>query len=74
MDSEAAAAPTLPLMQATAPDGGQFLLAVVKADDTCVVLRNGDRIFTAPADHAGIDAAVDLLMNAVEPGFRKLSE
>ena len=73
MSTEAPPAPIKSLMQATAPDGGRFELLVNRTDDTCFVLRNGDRIFTARADNHGIDAAVDLVMAAVEPGFRRLS-
>ena len=59
-----------PLIQGTAPDGGRFTLAVTRADDTCYILRNGDRISSAPADATGIDAAVDLLLQNLEPNTR----
>lgn len=59
-----------PLIQGTAPDGQHFTLAVTRADDTCYVLRNGDRIFSAPADAPGIDAAVDILLHNLEPHAR----
>jgi hypothetical protein len=62
-------------MQATASDGGRLLLVVQRhGDASCVVYRNGDPIFTAPASPDGIDAAVDLILQAANGGFRKLSE
>ena len=74
MPRDAAAAPTLPLMQATAPDGTRFELLIDRIEDVCVVLRDGERIFDAPTSIDGIDAAVDLVMEAVEPGFRRLGD
>ena len=53
-----------PLIRATAPDGARFVFAMLPEQQECCVLRNGDTIFTAPADEPGIDAAVELLMRA----------
>ena len=53
-----------PLIHATAADGARFVFAMVPEQAQCCVLRNGDPIFTAPADETGIDAAVELLMHA----------
>ncbi|MEO6436537.1 MAG: hypothetical protein ABIP55_12370 [Tepidisphaeraceae bacterium] len=64
----------LPLIAATAPDGGQLLLTVHRFDDSCVLYRNGERIFAAKADAPGIDAAVDLLMTTANPDGRKLTD
>ena len=63
----------LPLMQATAADGRHLLLVVSRETSAgCVVYRDGEPIFTAPADEPGIDAAVDHLLTVAD-GERTLS-
>jgi hypothetical protein len=65
MDSQAAGT-VAPLIEGTAPDGARFVFSILPAEHQCCVTRNGDRIFLAPADQPGIDAAVELLMRACD--------
>jgi hypothetical protein len=62
IEAAAGARTSAPLINATAPDGARFVFAILPAEHQCCVTRNGDRIFLAPDDQPGIDAAIELLM------------
>ena len=75
MLSLASKSPTLaPLIQGVGRDGALFVFALSSQLRQCCVMRNGDTIFTAPADETGIDAAVDLLVRECRTSEDALQE